>query len=138
MKRFALLALVGLALTAAGGAAPRPTPVPTEEEGTISGNPVARSKGGWLGVEVADRTFKITFYDEKKKPVPADVSSAVLRWSVHYQPNDERTQLVPTDDPSVLASSYAVKGPLAFKLRITLLTASKPDEVETYVIDFRG
>ncbi|HXQ81063.1 MAG TPA: hypothetical protein VN775_07115 [Opitutaceae bacterium] len=140
MNRIALLALAGLALTAPGKAAPRPTPAPTptEEEGTVSGTPVARSQGGWLGVEVTDRTFKITFYNEKKKPVPADVSSAVLRWPVHYQPNDERTQLLPTDDPAVLASPYAVKGPLAFKLRITLLTEGKPDAVETYVIDFRG
>ena len=69
-------------------------------------------QGGWLGVEVADRTFRITFYNEKKKPVAADATSAILRWPVHYQPNDERTELLPTDDPAVLASPYAVKGPL--------------------------
>jgi len=138
MKRIALLAFAGLVLAAVCGAAPRPTPTPTEEEGRISGVPVQRTQGGWLGVEVTDRTFKITFYNDKKKPVPADVSSAILRWPVHYQPNDERIQLLPTDDPSVLASPYAVKGPLSFKLRITLLTESKPDSAETYVIDFRG
>jgi hypothetical protein len=139
MKRIALLAFAGVVLTAVGGAAPRPTPAPTEEkEGTISGVPVPRPQGGWLGVEVKDRTFRMTFYNEKKKPVPADVSSAILRWPVHYQPNDERTQLLPTDDPAVLASEYTVKGLLSFKLRITLLTESKPDAVETYVIDFHG
>jgi hypothetical protein len=138
MNRIALLAFAGLALTAVCGAATRPTPTPTEEEGTISGIPVQRTQGGWFGVEVTDRAFKMTFYNDKKKPVPADVSSAILRWPVHYQPNDERIQILPTDDPSVLASSYAVKGPLSFKLRITLLTESKPDAAETYVIDFHG
>jgi hypothetical protein len=139
MKRTALLALGGLALAAVCGAAPAPTPTPTEEaEGTVSGTPVARSQGGWLGVEVVNRTFRVTFYDEKKKPVPADATSAILRWTVQYQPNDERTELLPTDDPSVLASSYAVKGPLIFKLHITLLTESKPAAAESYFIDFHG
>ncbi|HMD61846.1 MAG TPA: hypothetical protein VKG78_10455 [Opitutaceae bacterium] len=140
MKRVALLAVSGLLMAAACSAASRPTPTPAEEaEGTISGTPVARSQGGgWLGVDVRDRTFKITFYNEKKKPVPADVTSAILRWPVHYQPNDERIELLPTDDPSVLASPYIVKGPLSFKLRITLLTAGKPDAAEAYVIDFHG
>lgn len=102
------------------------------------GTPVARSQGGWLGVEVRDHAFRITFYNEKKKPVAADATSAILRWPVKYQPNDERTELLPTDDPAVLASSYAVKGPLTFKLHITLLTESKPDAVESYFIDFSG
>jgi hypothetical protein len=137
MKRIALLAFAGVALTAVCGAASRPTPTPTQEkEGTISGIPVQRPQGGWLGVEVKDHNFRITFYDDKKKPVPADVSSAVLWWPVHYQPNAERTQLLPTYDPAVLASGYAVKAPLTFKLHITLLTDSKPDAAEIYVIDF--
>ena len=98
---------------------------------------MARAQGGWLGVEVANRTFKITFYNEKKKPVAADATSAILRWPVHYQPNDERIELLPTDDPSVLASPYVVKGPLSFKLHITLLWTSKPDYAESYVVDFQ-
>lgn len=139
MKRTVVLAFSGLLLAAAYGAATRPTPTPTvEAEGTIAGIPVGRSNGGWLGVQVEDRTFKITFYNEKKKPVPADATSAILRWPVHYQPNDERIQLLPTDDPSVLASTYVVKGPLSFKLHITLLNQSKPDTAESYVIDFNG
>lgn len=138
MKRTALLASFGLLLAAACAAAPRPTPTPTEEaEGAIAGIPVARAQGGWLGVEVVDRTFKITFYSEKKKAVPADATSAILWWPVHYQPNAERIQLLPTDDPSVLASPYVVKGPLSFKLHITLLVDSKPDYAESYVVDFQ-
>jgi hypothetical protein len=140
MNRSALLALAVVLAGAPAGLAARPTPTPTEEpEGTISGIAIARASGGWLGVEVRDHTFRLTFYDAKKKPVAADVSSAVLRWPVRYQPNDERTQLLPTEDPSVLASTYWVKGPLTFKLHVTLLSDGKTDTPpESYVIDFRG
>jgi hypothetical protein len=137
MKRPALLAFAGLSLAAICCAATPPTPTP-EAEGTVVGNPVQRTHGGWLGVQIKDRTFRIAFYDEKKNPVPADVSSAILRWTVQYQPNDERIQLLPTDDPSVLASPYVIKGTLTFKLHITLLTDGKPDAVESYFIDFQG
>jgi hypothetical protein len=139
MNRIARLGFAGLALAAVCGAGARPTPVPTEEkEGTVSGIPVQRPQGGWLGVEVVGRTFRITFYNDKKKPVPADATSVVMRWPVRYQPNDERTELLPTDDTSVMASAYAVKGPLTFKLHITLLTEGKPDATEAYTIDFHA
>jgi len=139
MKGTAALVCGVLALAGVCAGAPRPTPTPTQEkEGTIAGIPVARSQGGWLGVEVQSRTFKLTFYDEKKKPVAADATSAILRWWVHYQPNEERIQLLPTDDPSVLASPYVIKGPLSFKLYITLLNEGKPDAAESYVVDFQG
>jgi hypothetical protein len=49
----------------------------------------------------------------------------------------ERTELLPTDDPSVLASAYPSRA-LAFKLHITLLVEGKPDTPpESYVIDFQ-
>jgi hypothetical protein len=136
MKRL-VFGLVALALTAPLGALAKAKPTP-EPEGTISGTAIARANGGWLGLELRDHAFRLTFYDENKKPVPADATSAVLRWPVRYQPNDERTLLTPTDDPSVLASSYWVKGPLAFKLHIVLLTETKSDSPESYVIDFHG
>lgn len=138
MKRAAFLVLTGLMLSAACGvAAPAaPTPTPTaEKEGTIAGMPIKRPQGGWLGIEIKEGVFRLTFYNDKKKPVQADRSSAVLRWSVHYQPNPERTQLVPSDDAAVLASNYPVKPPHTFKLHIALLTEGSPD-VESYVIDF--
>jgi hypothetical protein len=140
MKRLAPIALAGLFVAVTGVGFARPTPTPTEEPaGTISGIAIARPQGGWLGVELRGHTFRLTFYDARKKPVAADATSAVLRWPVRYQPNDERTQLVPTDDPAVLASAYWVKGPLVFKLHLALLVEGKTDAPpESYVIDFHG
>lgn len=149
MKRAAILAFAGLALASMGRAADGPTPAPTEEkEGTIAGTPVQRANGGWLGIEIRDQCFRMTFYGEKKKPVPADVASVVLWWPVHYQPNNERTELVASDDPAVLASAKVIKPPYAFRLHVILLTdpnsgashpyGAKVEEPESYVIDFSG
>jgi len=140
MKRSVLLVLGGLLISAAcaiaAPAAPA-APADQEKEGTITGIAVQRQQGGYVGVELKNGSFRLTFYDEKKNPVPADKASAVLRWPVHYQPNDERTELVPTDDPAVLSSDYPVKPPHTFKLHIALLSSGSPD-VESYVIDFSG
>jgi hypothetical protein len=131
MKRFVFMMLAGLLLTAVRGvAAPD-----DEKEGTIAGTPIQRPQGGWLGIELKDNSFVLTFYNAKKKPTPADKTGAALRWAVHYQPNDERTELTPTGDPAVFSSLYAVKPPHAFTLHITLLSDSK-DPVESYVVDF--
>jgi hypothetical protein len=142
MKRAVLLAFAGLLLSAVTGvAAPSAPPgkdKDKDEMGTVAGTPVERAQGGWLGIELKDNCFRLTFYNEKKKPTPADVSSAVFWWPVRYQPNAERTQLLPTDDPAVFASPYPVKAPHTFILHIVLLKADKPDTSEAYVINYSG
>ena len=135
MKRAVFMLFAGLFLTSACALAADP-PVP-EKEGTIAGTSIKRDQGGWLGVEIKGGTFHLSFYNDKKKPIPADRSSAVFRWSVHYQPNAERTELLPTDDPAVLASAYPVKPPLTFKLHIALFSDSIKDP-EGYTLDFSG
>jgi hypothetical protein len=134
MKRAVILAFAGLALAAFCRAA-TPTPDKEEEMGTVAGVPIQRGQG-WLGIEIKDNTFAMTFYNAKKKPVAADASSAVLWWSVRYQPNPERTELVPSGNPAVLSSSHAIKAPHSFILHITLLFAGKPDATESFVINF--
>jgi hypothetical protein len=139
MKRAALLAIAGCLFLALPLRAATPAPAPSaddsEKEGTISGIAIERAQGGWVGVEIKGGCFRLTFYDAKKKPTPADRTSAVLWWPVHYQPNNERTELLPSDDPSVLTSSYPVKPPHTFKLHISLMADSLKDP-EGYVIDF--
>lgn len=132
MKRFLLLALAGMLLaTVRVGAAP------DEKEGTIEGLAIKRAGTGWLGLQLKDNCFQLTFYNDKKNPVPADRDSAIMKWPVHYQPNDERTELTPTDNPAVFGSQYPVKAPHTFKLYITLLIPGSSD-VESYVVDFNA
>jgi hypothetical protein len=134
MKHLVFLIFAGLLLSSACGFAAPAAAADDEKEGTISGLPIQRPQGGWLGIEIKDNSFVLTFYNAKKKPTPADKTGAVLRWAVHYQPNDERTELTPTADPAVLSSQYPVKPPHSFILHITLLSDSK--DVETYVVNF--
>jgi hypothetical protein len=149
MKRIVFLALIGLVAPAFHAAADSPTPTPTEEkEGKISGTAIRRANGLWLGIELKDQNFLLTFYNEKKKPVPADASAAVLWWPVQYQPNPERTELTSSSNPAVLASAFVVKPPFSFLLHITLLTDANsgaappggeaPPTPEGYVINFSG
>jgi hypothetical protein len=149
MKRIAFLAFVGLVLPAFHAAADTPTPTPTEEkEGTVSGMAIHRANGGWLGVEIKDQNFWMTFYNEKKKPVAADVGAAVFWWPVQYQPNPERTELTSTSNPAVLVSPYVVKPPYSFLLHISLLgdanagaapsSGGSPPVPESYVVTFSG
>jgi hypothetical protein len=137
MKRMVFLVFAGLFLSAATGFAAPDAPADTKE-GTIEGTAVQRPQGGWLGVQIKGGSFQLTFYNDKKKPIPADKTSAVFRWAVHYQPNDERTELTPGGDPSVLASSYPVKPPHTFILHIALLGGDDKDKVEGYTVDFSG
>ena len=106
----------------------------------IDGIEVSRGERGFLGVKLDGNTFKISFYNREKKPMPVDVTGAALRWPVKYQPNDERAFLTPVGDGKALGSDKIVKPPYVFKLYITLLTdASSGGETppaETYVIDF--
>lgn len=81
----ALLALSPLALAETAPPA-RPTPpasnpAPKQEEAKIPGVTLTRPDGRFLGVETEGVTLKVTFYDAKKKPEPADVARITARWS---------------------------------------------------------
>jgi hypothetical protein len=134
MKRMLLIAVAGVLLSCACARAAEDDKA-KDKEGVVAGFAIKRDDSGWLGLEIKDNLFRMTFYNDKKKPVPANRPSAVVWWSVHYQPNPERTELTPTDDPAILASGYLVKDPHVFKLHITLLKPGTTD-VETYVVDF--
>ena len=85
-----LFAAVLLGLVSPGSfAQSQPTPSPKtaegavaaeEEIGKIEGIEVARPGGGFLGLLVEGVTVKITFYDDKKKPVVADAVRISARW----------------------------------------------------------
>jgi hypothetical protein len=100
----------------------------------IEGMEIARGSG-FLGLQLVNGTFKLSFYDAKKKPVAPDVTRAALRWNVNYQSTPEHTVLNP--DGKSLTSAKAVKPPYAFKLFITLIKGEGGDAVtENFTVDF--
>lgn len=106
----------------------------------IEGMEIPRGANGFMGLQIVDSTFKLAFYDAKKKAVAPDVSQAVLRWSPKYQRNDERVVLERSADGKSLASPRIIRPPHAFKLYMTLFKEPSPGTeavaAENYVIDF--
>lgn len=130
-------------LTTPGKAAPVPKNAKpakkADKPGKIDGVEVARGgERGFLGIKVENNTWVVSFYDQKKKPVAADVASIALRWPVQYQPNPERALLTPTGDGKVMSSEKTVRPPFNYRLYLTLLKdpSATDQPAETYVVDF--
>ena len=110
-----------------------------DEIGKIDGMEIARG-GGFLGLQIVNGTFKLSFYNAKKKPVAPDVASAAFRWNVNYQKVPERTILAPSG--TALVSDKTVKPPYNFKLFVTLFkdagAAADGSEAggESFTVDF--
>ena len=60
---------------------------PDDAPGKIAGIEIARPNGGFLGLQIVNNNFVLSFYDAKKKKIPPDVARAALRWPVKYPPN---------------------------------------------------
>lgn len=109
-----------------------------EESTTIPGIVIERkAEKGYLGLELVDFKYKLTFYDSEKKPRPADFSRALFRWSRVNRSGTERYMLSTGSESSVLTSPRNVKPPHNFRLFIVLLDDDPETESETYVVMFR-
>ncbi len=113
------------------------------EPAKIEGIEVARGAAGFMGVQIVGGTFKISFYDAKRKPIATDIVRAALRWDPKYKVGSERVVLNRTEDGLALTSPKNIRPPYLFKLYITLLKSASEGEAvegagETHVIDFRG
>ena len=122
--------------TKAAPAKPDPKKKKEEPPGKIDGVTVARGTG-FLGLQVVGGHFKVSFYDAKKKPVPPDVASAVLRWKVNYQPDPERVRLTPGGGANSLTSEKVIRQPYSFKLTVLLLKSDDDGSPETFLVDFQ-
>lgn len=111
-----------------------------EEEGKIEGLALNRPNGHFLGLTLQDGKYKLTFYDEKKKPEKVDVTRGTARWPNRHGPGDNRTVLNPAGDGTYLIGTQFVRGPHSFKLFLTLLRGEgdTAQAVENYTVDFRG
>jgi hypothetical protein len=108
-----------------------------EKEGIIAGLTIPRTKGGFLGLAVDGGGFKLSFYNEKKKPIAIDVAQATARFQPKKRPGQMHVVLNPTGDSKALASQEFVPPPRVFKVFLTLLDASG-QAVENYTVDFSG
>jgi hypothetical protein len=110
-----------------------------EPPAKIEGIEIARGEKGFLGIEIVNATFKLSFYDTKKKPIAPDVARATLRWDPKYKVGEERVVLNPAEKS--LSSPRNIRPPYNFKLFITLFKepteGADPVAVENYTIDFR-
>ena len=102
----------------------------------IEGMEIARGDKGFLGLQIVDGKFKLTFYDTKKKAVAPDVARAALRWDPKGTIGTERTVLSSAGDGKSLTSAKVVRPPYMFRLYMAL---QKDDaaESENLVVDFR-
>lgn len=111
-----------------------------EEPPKIEGITISRGEKGFLGIEIVNSTFKLSFYDAKKKPVAPDAARAVLRWDPKYKVGKERIVLN-SDGGKSLTNARSIRAPYNFKLFISLFKdAAEGDETgatESYVIDFK-
>ncbi len=110
----------------------------SEESATIPGIVIERkAKKGYLGLELVDYKYKLTFYGSDKEPVKADFPRALFRWSKINGSGSERYMLSVGGEKSVLTSPRNVKPPFNFRLFIVLLDDDPETEAETYVVMFR-
>lgn len=124
-----------LAVSGIAFAANAPT---TEKDGPppIEGVEIARPTGAFLGLNIVNGRFVLTFYNADREKTAPDVVRASLRWPVKYQPSDERVVLNPSGDGVSLTSGKVIRPPHNFRVYIALFVEGNDDPVETHSVQF--
>jgi hypothetical protein len=104
-----------------------------DETVKIDGMEISRGSG-FLGLQIVNGTFKLSFYDAKKKAVAPDVARAALRWNVNYQKQPERAVLLPSGKD--LVADKTVRPPYNFRLYISLFKGDSDDNLESFTVEF--
>lgn len=128
---FGLLAAAPVASVFAAGSAKAPVVKDDDEEGKIEGIAIDRGDGRWLGLVVDGATFKLSFYNAKKKPEAPDVARVAARWNDPHKIGDRRAMLNQVGDAMV--SPSVVRPPLTFTVFLTLISA-EGTEVENHAV----
>lgn len=137
------MAVAAMLASAWGMAAPTAPDAPAadtkaKEEREVAGVAIARPGGGFLGLEIVNNNYVLSFYTADKEKTAPDVTRATMRWPVKYQPTDERTVLNPGSDGTSLTSPKVVRPPHNFRVFIALFVEGNESAVETYSVDVRG
>jgi len=140
-KSLLLAASVGLVVPLLAKPPVKSAPAPAKQEeiakpegdapeATIPGISAPRAKGGFIGIEVDDSGFKLSFYDKDKKPVECDVARATARWRPSYKIGEEHRVLNPSGDGKTLTST-PVRPPYNFRFALVLLNENG-DAVDSF------
>lgn len=130
----ALIVLLPLFFACSAAKAADPVSVPAaakaakeDEMGVVEGFEIARASGGYLGVTTDGVSLVVTFYDDKRKPTPADAVRINARWT---DTKLRRAVLLPSGDKS-FRSPPVLKPPFRY---VAFLVLIGPDdqEMETY------
>ncbi len=113
-----------------------PSPTPTPEPADLPNTVFTRPDGKLIGLTLDNGVFKMSFYDENKNPVPADVSRATVRWMPKQKFGEETSVLSVTGDGKALVGNKYVQPPFPVHVNVVLLTA-EGNAVETYAGNFR-
>lgn len=108
----------------------------TDEEPKVVGIEVARDNGGFLGVAVEGLALVVRFYDEERKPVPADVARATVWWDPVNKAGKERTVLNPSPDGLSLRSPAKLRPPYVYDVVVTFLSA-EGEALKTHFVDLK-
>lgn len=97
-----------------------------DEMGTIPGITLTRPSGTYLGLEIVSGNFKLSFYDDKKKPVSVDdaVARATARWDNKQKLGSDFTVMNKSDDGKALVGVKFVRPPYNFIVFLNLLNAA--------------
>lgn len=124
----------------APGAKPATGAKKEEPMGVIKGVEIKRANGNYLGLEVVDGRFRLTFYNAKKKPMGMDVTRANARWPNKRSGTPSEYRTVLNGSGTTLVGSNPVLPPLNFTVRLVLIQGDGEEgkAVETYVVPFQG
>ena len=137
--------MVWLCSAAVGAAAPaspnktgpktgKPAAPLVEQMGKIDGWEIARPSGTYLGLKIEGGNFMLSFYDEKKKPMTADVARGTARWDPPQKKGKEFSALNPTGDGMALVGNKFVRPPYNWIVFLTLLN-NAGETVENYSVN---
>jgi hypothetical protein len=104
--------------------------------GNIDGVTIPRPNGNFLGLQIVNSNFVLSFYNAKKRKMAPDVTRATLRWPVKYQPADERAVLNAGSDGTSLMSPKTIRPPHLFRATLNLFVEGNESAVETYAVDY--
>ena len=101
---------------------------------TIPGTTIPRANGKFLGLQVLNTVYVLSFYDAKKKPMAPDVTRGLARWPNTRGRGDYRTTL--NSNGKALVGAQPVTPPYNFNIFITLLQGEgdAAKAVENYTV----